>query len=182
MKNRAALIWGLILIVVGLFGCAVVAILAISNVNGPVERGWNAGDGPADESSSPGERIYYTGLDENGDPIPRSMGGRGRTRGGFGMMQNSACVDCHGEDGRGGDIGMMMGSIEIPDIRYSTLTEEHSENGESEPGWDDEDIKRAISEGMEPSGDTLRPPMPRWHMTDQQLDDIVDYLKELDEQ
>ena len=29
----------------------------------------------------------------------------------YGMMGNTACVDCHGEDGRGGRVGMLIGSV-----------------------------------------------------------------------
>ncbi|MFQ5855557.1 MAG: hypothetical protein ACE5LU_07950 [Anaerolineae bacterium] len=38
------------------------------------------------------------------------------------------CATCHGTDGRGGKVAMMMGTFEAPDIRYSTLTE-----GEHDP-------------------------------------------------
>jgi mono/diheme cytochrome c family protein len=65
---------------------------------------------------------------------------------GGGMM---TCASCHGSDGRGGRVRMMMRVFEAPDIRYQTLTsEEHGGEGEEgaehehEP-YTDEDIKRA---------------------------------------
>jgi cytochrome c oxidase subunit 2 len=99
---------------------------------------------------------------------------------GLGMMGNLACVNCHGEDGRGGRVGMMLGDVKIPDIRYSALTSVRSEEGTSVPAWTDDDIRRSIRDGIEPNGQPLKAPMPRWKMTDAQLNEVVDYLKELD--
>ena len=77
---------------------------------------------------------------------------------------------------------MMMQVIEVPDIRYETLTSEahgeHSE-GEHEP-YDEAAIKRAITEGVAPDGEKLDWPMPRWSMSDQDLDDLVAFLRTLD--
>jgi len=67
------------------------------------------------------------------------------------MMGNAACVDCHGEDGRGGRVGMMFGSVDIPDIRYSTLSTARSGEGTTIPAWTDSDIARAIRDGVEPT-------------------------------
>ena len=77
-----------------------------------------------------------------------------------------------------------MRVFEAPDIRYQTLTaEEHGEEGkeEMEHGpYTDEDIKRAITEGVEPDGEPLDWPMPRWSMSDEDLDDLLEFLKTLD--
>lgn len=127
--------------------------------------------------SSEGERIYYTGLNARGLPIPRSMPRGGRR--GYGMMNVMGCVSCHGEDGRGGVVDMMMWEFEAPDIRYSTLTEDRSEDGTTTPGWSAADIARAIREGVEPDGSRLRSPMQRWQMTDEEVGDVIAYLKEL---
>lgn len=123
-------------------------------------------------SSSAGQRIYYTGADASG-PIPRTSTGGG-------MMGTLACVNCHGQDGRGGRVGMMMfGRIDVPDIRYSTLTTTRSEDGTTVPAWTDADIARAIRDGVEPDGRSLKAPMPRWSMTDVDIADVITYLKEL---
>ena len=128
-------------------------------------------------SPSNGQRSYCTGADATG-PIPRTIAGRGMT--GFGMMGNIACVDCHGEDGRGGRVGMMFGTIDIPDIRYLTLTTARSDNGTSIPAWTDSDITHAIRDGVEPNGQALKAPMPRWSISDDDVADVITYLKELD--
>ena len=124
-----------------------------------------------------GERIYYTGAGDVG-PIPRVVAGGGMM--GFGMMGSIGCVDCHGQDGRGGRVGMMFGPIDIPDIRYSALTSSKSQDGTITPGWTYQDIQRAIRDGVEPNGQALKAPMPRWAMSDADLRDVIDYLRELD--
>lgn len=103
-------------------------------------------------------------------------------RGSMGMMASAACVDCHGEDGRGGGIGMMFRAVEVPDIRYSALTSSHTEDGKTSPGWTDAEIARAIREGVEPSGERLKAPMARWDMSDDEVAAVIDYLKELSQQ
>jgi len=127
---------------------------------------------------SNGEQIYLTATSQRGTPIVSDMG--------MGMMggRMMTCASCHGPDGRGGRVRMMMRVFEAPDIRYQTLTaEEHGEEGkeEMEHGpYTDEDIKRAITEGVEPDGEPLDWPMPRWSMSDEDLDDLLEFLKTLD--
>jgi hypothetical protein len=77
---------------------------------------------------------------------------------------------------------MMMRVIDVPDIRYETLTsEDHGNHGEEEhEPYTEETIKRAITEGVEPDGEPLDWPMPRWSISDEDLDDLVDFLKTLE--
>jgi len=124
--------------------------------------------------SSNGEQIYFTATSQRGTPITSDLR--------MGMMGSGmwTCATCHGADGRGGTVRMMMRIFETPDIRYKTLTsEEHDETEEHEP-YTDEDIKRAITEGIEPDGKPLEWPMPRWSMSDEDLDDLLEFLKTLD--
>lgn len=158
MKRKTLMVYGVTALLVGLVGLTVVTVA------------------PWGSFSSPGQRIYYTGADAAG-PISRSVAG------GFfmgpGMLGDVACVNCHGEDGRGGRIGMMLGSVDIPDIRYATLTTARSEDGTTVPAWTDSDIARAIRDGIEPNDQRLKAPMPRWSMTDTDITDVIAYLKEL---
>jgi len=168
MHSRTTLVWGIALVTVGLVGLGAVWLLGLNGTS-PIGGGTFA---------SAGQRIYYTGLDADGRAIPRTIAGGGMM--GLGMMGGVACVDCHGEDGRGGRIGMMFGAVDIPDIRYSTLTTTRSEDGTTIPAWTESDIARAIRDGVEPDGQRLKAPMPRWNMTDTELTDVISYLKELD--
>ena len=75
---------------------------------------------------------------------------------------------------------MMFGTVDIPDIRYSTLTSARSDAGTTVPAWTESDIAHAIRDGVEPNGQPLKAPMPRWDMTDTQLSAVIGYMKELD--
>lgn len=123
---------------------------------------------------SNGAQIYFTATSQRGTPITSDFR--------MGMMAGGrvACVTCHGPDGRGGQVRMMMSTFDAPDIRYETLTsEEHGQEDEHEP-WTDGTIKRAITVGFEPDGEPLDEPMPRWTMSEADLDDLLDFLKALD--
>ncbi len=124
---------------------------------------------------SEGERIYLTGASSRG-PIPRSEFGMMM---GVGMGGGLACVDCHGSDARGGLIETMWGDVDVPDIRYSTLTRAKSLEDTIAPGWTRSDIARAIRDGVEPDGERLEAPMPRWGMSASEMRDLIAYLKEL---
>ena len=148
--------------------------------------------------SNNGERIYFTGTSVNG-PIGYSGGDFGGMMGGRGMMGRRgamagrlACADCHGPDGRGGEYVVHMTVIDAPDIRWSTLTEAgHGEHGEEEgghteegeemehPPFTEETFKRAVTKGIESDDETLDEAMPRWNMSDQDLEDLISYLKQI---
>ena len=164
MHSKGLLVVALVTLAVGAIGMAV--LFAVP-----------AGRPPAvSDYSSRGEQIYYLGLDAEGRSIPRTVAGGMM---GYGMMNDLACVDCHGEDGRGGRANTMFGPIDFADIRYSALAAPHSEDGTTVPGWTDADIARAIRDGVEPNGEVLKAPMPRWDMTDAEVSDVISYLKEL---
>lgn len=126
---------------------------------------------------SNGKTIYYTGYNNDGEKIPISYGPH------WIYMHGGSCVDCHGEDGVGGKPVMMLSKIP-PDIRYSTLTStEHHHEGEEEDEhevpYKDEDIIKAIREGIEPSGEVMDYGMPRWSLTDRDAQDLLEFIKGL---
>ena len=97
-------------------------------------------------------------------------------------MHGGGCVSCHGINGRGG-VPVMMGTAIPADIRYTVLTEKgahgHSKEEEEEehPPYTDALIKRAITEGLNPAGKPLDWTMPRWEMTEEDLNDLIAYVK-----
>ena len=127
--------------------------------------------------SSLGESIYYEGIGSKGRKIPYTNGPHWMW-----MMGMKGCVNCHGIDGKGG-FAMMMTSKEAPAITYESLTSEvHHHNGQEEVHegkYNDESIKQAITNGIDPSGKKLNYIMPRWNMTDVELNELIKYLKEL---
>lgn len=155
--------WGVTIVAAVLVGLALAALYAgLLAVGGSRFR-------------SNGERIYFTATSKSGQSLVAEMGGM--------VMANPmmACADCHGPDGRGGTGQMMMGSFEAPDIRYKTLTTaEHEAGHEEHPPYNDELIKRAITQGLNPAGESLNFPMPRWQMSESDVEDLLDYLKSLE--
>ena len=126
-------------------------------------------NGPYDTN---GEQIYFTCTSRSGEPI-LAAGGL-VTHG-----HHWSCADCHGSEGRGRDVTMMMHSFHAPDIRYETLTMGHHDHDDDHPTYTDETIRRAITEGLDPGGDSLDPMMPLWTMTGEDLSDLLDHLKAL---
>jgi cytochrome c oxidase subunit 2 len=116
---------------------------------------------------SNGERIYFTAASSSGKPIISQ---------GFTMMHGRiACVNCHGADGNGGNVHMMMTNFEAPDITWVELTGPH----EHHAPYTEATIKDAIIKGVEPNGEELEIYMPRWQMADEDLDDLLSFLKTL---
>ncbi len=174
MKNKALLFWSIFFIVVGIAGIIILGIIfTFSGTTSPKLKT------PFGGFSSQGEQIYFTGVGSEGSI---------QLRGGpmWISMHGGGCASCHGEDGQGG-IPIMMSVEEAPAITYKALTEEeHDEhNGESEeeeehPPYDDDSIKEAITEGIEPDGHALSWVMPRWKMSDEDFEDLLEFLESLD--
>lgn len=122
---------------------------------------------------SNGELIYYTGYNESGSPIQIEYGPR------WIYMHGGSCVNCHGTDGKGGS-SVMMSPVIPPDIRYNVLTsEEHNDEEEEHPPYNNETIKQAIRDGLDPAGESLDIIMPRWDLSDSDMNDLLEYLKKL---
>lgn len=122
----------------------------------------------ANSYPSLGERIFLSGVGADGQDISRSAP---RVSQGALMMGGGGCGSCHGADGRGGTIKMMTGTaIKAPDVTYGALIGD---------GFTDATIREAIRDGLDESGKPLDEAMPRWQMSDADLDATIAYLKEL---
>jgi cytochrome c oxidase subunit 2 len=171
MKGRHSPWVGVGLVIIGLLGLAVVVPLLLGN--GTQYGGSWFGLGQR-TFSSPGERLFLTGRDANGIGVPRSN----RSMTGM-MVTGGGCAACHGPDGRGRTVGAMMGSFEAPDIRWSTLSSPQDPQGRPQTPFDEAVFAHAVRAGVDPEGRRLKPPMPRWQVTDQEVQDLVAYLKTL---
>ena len=171
MNGRHSLWIGVGLFITGLLGRVVVLPLLLGN--GTQYGGSSFGLGQR-TFSSPGERLFLTGRDANGTAVPRSN----RSMTGM-MVTGGGCADCHGPDGRGRTVGAMMGSFEAPDIRWSTLSSAQDPEGRPQTPFDEASFAHAVRDGVDPEGQRLKPPMPRWQVTDQEVQDLVAYLKTL---
>jgi cytochrome c oxidase subunit 2 len=94
------------------------------------------------------------------------------------MMQGVlACATCHGANGHGGTVNFMMQSYDVPNITWPELTGPDPDM--EHPPYTEETLKRAITQGLDPGGNELEYPMPRWQMSEQDLNDLVSFIKTL---
>ncbi|HDZ61789.1 MAG TPA: cytochrome c [Nitrospirae bacterium] len=126
--------------------------------------------------SSNGESVYFTGVSQKNGRImfeggPSWMGEYGGN-----------CGGCHGPEGKGG-VPIPDSDIVAADTGYKALTvEEHAHDGKKEihTRYTDKLIKRAITEGLNPEDETLDIVMPRYKMSDDDLNDLIEFLKTLE--
>jgi mono/diheme cytochrome c family protein len=79
------------------------------------------------------------------------------------------CASCHGPDGQGGVHTMHMQTMDALDIRWSVLQDE----------FDAEKFRLAVVKGQDPDGTQLNTDMPRWNIGDDDLADLIAFLKTL---
>lgn len=117
--------------------------------------------------SSNGERIYFTATSEKNTNITYSGGPSAGMMMGGGSL---TCASCHGPRGRGGVHTMMgMQTMTAKDIRWATLQSE----------FDAEKFRLAVTKGQDPDGTQLNSDMPRWNIGNDDLADLIAYLKTL---
>lgn len=79
---------------------------------------------------------------------------------------------------------MHMDVMDAPDITYEALSGEEDEHGDEGHGDEDEgysleSFRRAVIDGRHPDGESLSREMPRWQMSDEDLSDLLEFLKSL---
>ncbi len=173
MKKRTKLVAVFVLVALPVFACGIFyrsPRRLPGDAGNPIETGL--------EGVENGERIYFTAIDSQGDLI-RHKGGPD-----FGMMMGSylTCASCHGPGGRGGIHYMHMQVMDAPDIRYPALAEEAEEHGGDENSdmhsdYSLDDFRRAVVDGEHPDGEALSREMPRWQFSDQDLEDLFQFIK-----
>ena len=130
---------------------------------GPSGTAWGKG-----AFRSNGERIYFTATSDRGTAITYASG----PGSGSWMIEDGrlACASCHGPNGRGGEHNMgMMRVMTAKDIRWSALQGE----------FDAEKFRLAVTKGQDPDGTQLKTDMPRWNIGNDDLADLIVYLKTL---
>ena len=121
--------------------------------------------------SSNGERIYLTGQSNRGTQI-RAVGGHHHMQ-----MHGGGCATCHGEDREGGASMWPWFWKTTPALTPAALQgNDHEDDGHSHPSYTRQSLKRAIIEGINPEGETLDALMPRWVLAAEDLDDLVNFL------
>ena len=137
-------------------------------------------------SGSNGQLIYFNATNDQGELITY----RGGTDFiGPGMMGTRlSCASCHGQDAVGGVHMMHMQVMDAPDIRWSALAGEdgeghasegdrEDEHAEAHAGYDLANFRMAVVEGKHPNGERLSAEMPRWQISDGDLEDLAEFLR-----
>jgi len=89
------------------------------------------------------------------------------------VMYEQSCASCHGEAGVGTKFTLDNQTIEVPAITFAELDALYHEKFDTM-------AVDTITKGVDEAGEPLNRMMPRWTIfSDQQLADIVTYLKTL---
>ena len=120
--------------------------------------------GPGDPESA-GARIFRAGVRGQKTEIPRAVQGVPAS-----VLTMAGCAHCHGTFGRGGPVPVESGSAFAPPITYDDL---------AAAGYTDAGIGAAVRTGVDVHGRTLSALMPRWDLSEQELAELIAYLKVL---
>jgi mono/diheme cytochrome c family protein len=163
MRAHGLLVIGLVLLAIGIGGLVLLGAGLL-----PMDQALPGVGGSAHGSAARGEWIFRRATDVNGQPIPYSGG----------MMMPMSCAGCHGAEGH----GIRTPMFESPNITYRNLTDPagmREPDGTRGPRYTDALIRRAVTQGIDASGKPLDWPMPRWHLSSREWEDLLAYLKTL---
>ena len=155
------------------------SILLLVSCNGSYDHGPESGGIGSTAFVSNGERIYFTGTSASGLPISVSGGG-GSMSGMHRQMHGGGCASCHGAEREGKRLWPQFW-IKAPALSVDALfgDDAHGEGGDGHgdhASYDAESLRRAITRGLDPAGESLDQAMPRWSMSPSDLDDLVAFL------
>ncbi len=125
-----------------------------------------------------GELIYRRGISPAGIPLSGHREAGASTSG-----VSSACVNCHRQSG----LGALEGGILCPPITAKYLFRRGIRYGQEDTHsvsairsvYTDSTLARAIREGIDPDGRTLKYLMPRYKLDDAAMSSLIAYLKQL---
>ncbi|MEK7825471.1 MAG: ABC transporter substrate-binding protein [Nitrospirota bacterium] len=121
-----------------------------------------------------GKQIYLKGISFSERPIKAFVGDASMEVPG----NTFPCANCHGYDGQGRSEGGVIPS----NITWEYLTKSYDiihPGGRKHPAYAEGSIKRAITEGIDPAGNRLAVAMPRYLMSQEDIADLVSYLRRL---
>jgi ABC-type branched-subunit amino acid transport system substrate-binding protein len=89
------------------------------------------------------------------------------------------CISCHGADGRGSDNALASSNVSW---NAMTSPDKHQHGQRVHAPYDEETLARAITAGIDPDGNSLEAVMPRYNLSDEDMADLIAYLKVIDSQ
>lgn len=122
-----------------------------------------------------GESIYHEGLRVSGEPV-RAVVQKGVILEG----PDAACVNCHRRSGLGGSEGQnpvrpIAGRLLFTSSQ-TELARRWGVQGSTRPGYTRASLARALREGVDPNGRALDPLMPRYALSDAEVEQVYAYL------
>jgi ABC-type branched-subunit amino acid transport system substrate-binding protein len=126
-----------------------------------------------DAAAAKGRQLYLKGLGDNGAPVVAEVG-KPATEISAAVL---TCVNCHGRDGRGRPEGGLLPS----NIQWSELTKPYGAStlARRRSAYDDELLIRAVTMGIDASGNRLDPAMPRFRLSATDAGNLTAYLRVL---
>jgi cytochrome c oxidase subunit II len=146
----------------GLFAAVLVGVLVLVAACGA--------ESQASADVTLGETIYVEGTDAAGTQITRTTEA--------GILSQAGCYACHGADAKGRSFDTALGHFDAPDIRWSVISQPiPNDEGGTDPAYDPTLFARALRQGLDSSGGQLEPVMPRWQVTDPEVNALIAYLQ-----
>jgi cytochrome c553 len=131
-----------------------------------------AGDEPARQAKR-GEHLFRTGESHAGRKVTALLGNDNLEV----PATVAPCGSCHGPDGR----GVPDAAIRPANIRWNILTQPLATETRNRPPYTRSLVKRAITMGLDSGGHKLESTMPRYRMSLDDIDDLLAYLRQLDD-
>lgn len=122
-----------------------------------------------------GKVIYFEGKSPRGDVITAFIGREEVKVPGT----VATCASCHGADG----LGRPEAGVIPSNIRWDYLAKPYgntSPTGRKFPAYDEDALMECLVDGYDPGGNRLDTSMPVYDMTDEDMDDLIAYLKKLE--
>ncbi len=124
-----------------------------------------------------GRKIYMEGLLPSGQPVKAFV------QNDIALSEEQAsCGSCHRKSGMGSSEGQQVVPAIAGRILFNPLQIPTSKPPEApilRPAYTDQSLRRAITSGLGADGYPLDPNMPRYNLSEQDLDAVVAYLKSL---
>lgn len=137
---------------------------------------WSGQESSLTPAETRGKEIFLRGESRSGSPVTAFFGADRLELPG----SAAACGSCHGSDGTGrAESGLVPTNVTW---KYLTKSYGHlHEDGMQHPPFDSESVASYLLTGMYPGGGRGDPSMPTYKMAGSDLEDLVAYLKRLDD-
>jgi ABC-type branched-subunit amino acid transport system substrate-binding protein len=152
-----------------------IAILLLHGIVFPISV--SAQDSVLSEAQERGKYVYETGksrkrriitanLQAGAPPVPAEI---------------LPCMNCHGADGRGAEEYTEVAPL---NINWFAMVQsgQHTHAKRSHAAFDEASVARSIVDGVDPDGNPLDAAMPRYNISDDDMADLIEYLKIMDSQ